>query len=150
MRRGSIRRRCAGNRLEQLAKRCQLQTVTTSQLVDGISEPDKRLDTRKTTGVYDYCYMFTPKSPKLKSFQARSWGISRGVRSNPSNPPHLRAWLRSTNIANCVFHSFLSYTAIMLNIVTIHAISKTSSLPNTLKTFLLSLTVSDVGVGLLS
>ena len=38
----------------------------------------------------------------------------------------------------------------MLNIVTIHAISKTSSLPNTLKTFLLSLAVSDVGVGLLS
>ena len=61
-----------------------------------------------------------------------------------------RASLRSTNIANCVFHSFLSYTAIMLNIVTIHAISKTSSLPNTLKTFLLSLAVSDVGVGLLS
>ena len=38
----------------------------------------------------------------------------------------------------------------MLNIVTIHAIRKTSSLPKTLKTVLLSLAVSDVGVGLLS
>ena len=36
----------------------------------------------------------------------------------------------------------------MLNIITIHAIRKTSLLSNTLKTFLLSLAVSDVGVGL--
>jgi len=36
----------------------------------------------------------------------------------------------------------------MFNIVTIHAIRKTSSLPKTLKTLLLSLAVSDVGVGL--
>ena len=57
--------------------------------------------------------------------------------------------LRSTYIANCVFNSFLSYTAIMLNIVTIHAIRKISSLPKTLRTLLLSLAVSDVGVGLL-
>ena len=56
--------------------------------------------------------------------------------------------LRSTIITNCVFNSFLSYTAIMLNIITIHAIRKTSSLPKTLKTLLLSLAVSDVGVGL--
>ena len=55
----------------------------------------------------------------------------------------------STNIANSVFNSFLSYTAIMLNIATIHAVRKTSSLPKTLKTLLLSLAVSDVGVGLL-
>ena len=58
--------------------------------------------------------------------------------------------LRSTYIANCVFNSFLSYTAIMLNIITIHAMRKTLSLPKTLKTLLLSLAVSDVGVGLLS
>ena len=58
--------------------------------------------------------------------------------------------LRSTYIANCVFNNFLSYTAIMLNIVTIHAIRKTSSLPKTLKSLLLSLAVSDIGVGLLS
>ena len=37
----------------------------------------------------------------------------------------------------------------MLNIVTIHAVRKTSSLPKTLKTLLFSLAVSDVGVGLL-
>jgi len=37
----------------------------------------------------------------------------------------------------------------MLNIVTIHAIRKTLSIPKTLKTLLLSLAVSDVGVGLL-
>ena len=55
----------------------------------------------------------------------------------------------ATNIANCVCNSFLSYTAIMLNIVTIQAIRKISSLPKTLKTLLLSLAVSDVGVGLL-
>ena len=54
--------------------------------------------------------------------------------------------LQSTYVANCVFNSFLCYTAIMLNLVTIHAIRKTSSLP---KTLLLSLAVSDVGVGLL-
>ena len=52
-------------------------------------------------------------------------------------------------VVNCVMNSFLSYTSIMLNIVTIHAIRKTSLLPKTLKTLLLSLAVSDVGVGLL-
>ena len=57
--------------------------------------------------------------------------------------------LYSANIANCVFNSFLCYTAIMLNIVTIHAIRKNTSLPKTLKTLLLSLAVSDVSVGLL-
>jgi len=57
--------------------------------------------------------------------------------------------LRSAYIANCVFNTFLSYTAIMLNIVTIHAIRKASSLSKTLKTLLLSLAVSDLGVGLL-
>ena len=51
-------------------------------------------------------------------------------------------------IANCVFNAFFSYTAIMLNILTIHAMRKASSLPKTLKTLLLSLAVSDLGVGL--
>ncbi|KAL9980382.1 hypothetical protein ACROYT_G008960 [Oculina patagonica] len=50
-------------------------------------------------------------------------------------------------VANCVLNAFLSYTAIMLNIVTIHAIRKTSSLPKPLKALLLSLAVSDLGVG---
>ena len=57
--------------------------------------------------------------------------------------------LRSTYFPNSIFNCFLSYTAIMLNIVSILAIRKTSSLPKTLKTLLLSLAVSDVGVGLL-
>ena len=56
--------------------------------------------------------------------------------------------LPSTYIANCVFNNFLTYTAIVLNIVTIYAVRKTLMLPKTLKTFLLSLAVSDVGVGL--
>ena len=58
--------------------------------------------------------------------------------------------LRSTCIANCVFNIFLTYTAFMLNIVTIYAIYKTSTMPNTLKTLLLSLACSDVAVGLFS
>ena len=57
--------------------------------------------------------------------------------------------LHSTYVANCVFSSFLCYTAIMLNIVTIYAIRRTSSLPKTLRTLLLSLAVSDVCVGLM-
>ena len=53
-----------------------------------------------------------------------------------------------TFISNCVINSFLSYTATMMNIVTIHAMRKTS-LPKPLKSLLLSLAVSDLGVGLL-
>lgn len=56
--------------------------------------------------------------------------------------------LFSTYVANCVFNNFLCYTAIVLNIVAIHSIKKTSSLPQTLKTLLVSLALSDVGVGL--
>ena len=55
----------------------------------------------------------------------------------------------SPYIANCVFNVFLSYTAVMLNSVTIHAVRKTSSLPKPLKTLLLSMAVSDLGVGLI-
>jgi len=49
-----------------------------------------------------------------------------------------------------VFNAFSAYTAIMLNTLTIHAIRKASSLPKPLKTLLLSLVVSDLGVGLLA
>ena len=52
-------------------------------------------------------------------------------------------------VANCVFNSFLCYTTIILNIVTIHAIRKTALLPKPLRTLLLSLAASDVGVGVL-
>ena len=57
--------------------------------------------------------------------------------------------LYSTLIVNCILNAFLSYTAIVLNIVAVQALRKTSSLPTPLKTLLLSLTVSDLGVGLL-
>ena len=57
--------------------------------------------------------------------------------------------LYSSYVPICVFNLFSCYTAIMLNSVTIHAIRKTSSLPKTLKTLLLSLAVSDLCVGLL-
>ena len=56
----------------------------------------------------------------------------------------------SALIANIVINGFLCYTNIMMNIVTIHALRKTSSLPKLLKTLLLSLAVSDVCAGLLS
>ena len=55
--------------------------------------------------------------------------------------------LRSTYITNCIFNNLSTYSAIMLNILTIYAVRKTSSLPRTLKTLLLSLAVSDIGVG---
>ena len=61
---------------------------------------------------------------------------------NEANP------LYSTSIFTCVVNAFSAYTAIMLNILTIHAMRKTSSLPKPLKTLLLSLAVSDLGVGL--
>ena len=56
---------------------------------------------------------------------------------------------RPALVANCVFNSFLSYTNIFLNIITIHAIRKTALLPKLLRTLLLSLVATDVGVGLL-
>ena len=56
--------------------------------------------------------------------------------------------LYSSYVAICVFNLFSCYTAITLNSVTIHAIRKTSSMPKTLKTLLLSLAISDLCVGL--
>ena len=58
--------------------------------------------------------------------------------------------LRSTFITNCIFNNFLTHTSIMLNIVTIYAIHKTSAMAKTLKTLLLSLAFSDLAVGLFS
>ena len=56
----------------------------------------------------------------------------------------------SSYLLVCLLNAFLSYTATMLNIVTIHAIRKTPSLSKNLKTLLLSLAVSDLGVGLVA
>ena len=57
--------------------------------------------------------------------------------------------LHSSYIVNCMFNGLSAFTAIMSSVLTIHAIRKTSSLPTPLKTLLLSLAVSDLGVGLL-
>ena len=57
--------------------------------------------------------------------------------------------LYSWQIVNCVFNAFLSITAIIFNSVTIQALRRTSSLSKPLRTLLLSLAVSDLGVGLL-
>ena len=57
--------------------------------------------------------------------------------------------LHLTLVVNCVFNAFFSFTTIVLNILTIQALRKTQSLGKTLKTLLLSLVVSDLGVGLL-
>ena len=58
--------------------------------------------------------------------------------------------LRSAIIVNCVLNAFLSYTATALNSVTLLALRKSSkTLPKPLRTLLLSLAVSDLGVGLL-
>ena len=56
----------------------------------------------------------------------------------------------SLHLVGCLLNAFLSYTSTMLNIVTIHAIRKTPSLSKNLKTLLLSLAVSDLGVGLVA
>ena len=57
--------------------------------------------------------------------------------------------LHPTFVANCAINAFLSFTAIALNVITIQALRKARSLSKTLKTLLLSLAVSDIGVGLL-
>ena len=54
-----------------------------------------------------------------------------------------------TLVANCFFNAFLLFTTLVLNIITIQALRKVSSFPKPLKTLLLSLAVSDLGVGLL-
>ena len=50
----------------------------------------------------------------------------------------------------CILNANFSYTATILNIVTIYPIMKTPSLSKNFKTLLLSLAVSDLGVGLLA
>ena len=53
-------------------------------------------------------------------------------------------------IINVVANSFSCYTTIMLNIVLIFALRRTSSLPKTLKALILSVAVSDLGTGLVA
>ena len=53
------------------------------------------------------------------------------------------------NVFSIAMNSFTSYAAIMLNIVAIIALRKTPSLPKPLKVLLLSISVSDLCIGLL-
>ena len=52
-------------------------------------------------------------------------------------------------IATCVFNAFFGFTAITFNIVTILALRKPLTIPRAVKTLLMSVAVSDLGVGLL-
>ena len=79
---------------------------------------------------------------KFKLYNEWSWPPL--LKMNEADP------LYSSVIVNCVFNAFSAYTAIMLNILTIHAMRKTSSLTQPFKTLLLSLAVSDLCVGLLA
>ena len=54
-----------------------------------------------------------------------------------------------SSISNMVFNVVLCCTAVTLNSVTIYALRKTPSLPMPLKVLLLSLAISDLGVGIL-
>ena len=55
---------------------------------------------------------------------------------------------KASLVLNCVVNSFLSYATVMLNIVLIFALRRTSSLPKTLKALILSVALSDIGIGL--
>ena len=52
-------------------------------------------------------------------------------------------------VANAVINALSSPASVVLNIITVQALRKTPSIPKNLKTLLLSLAVSDLGVGLL-
>ena len=62
----------------------------------------------------------------------------------------VRAMMQALLIANSVFNAFFSFTAITLNFVTILALRKPLTIPRAVKILLLSLAVSDLGVGLLA
>ena len=56
---------------------------------------------------------------------------------------------KASLVLNCVVNSFLSYATVMLNIVLIFALRRTSSLPKTLKALILSVALADIGMGIL-
>ena len=89
--------------------------------------------------------MLTPQAHIMNDSNCEVWMYSFAKTTEPKV-------LRFTYILNCTLNIFLSLSAILLNAVTMYAMQKTPSLPKTLKnlkTLLLSLAVSDVGVGLL-
>ncbi|CAH3173947.1 unnamed protein product [Porites lobata] len=56
---------------------------------------------------------------------------------------------KASLVLNCVVNSFLSYATVMLNILLIVALRRTSSLPKTLKALILSVALADIGMGIL-
>ena len=56
---------------------------------------------------------------------------------------------KASLVLNCVVNSFLSYATVMLNIVLIFALRRTSSLPKTLKALILRVALADIGMGIL-
>ena len=84
------------------------------------------------------------------SFDLGSTNKSLQFLYNLSQWQERRVCIQRWSCTNCIFNVFLLYTAIALNIITIQALRKTSSLPRTLKTLLLSLAASDLAVGLLA
>ena len=55
-----------------------------------------------------------------------------------------------SHLTTSILNAYFSYNATTLNVVAIYAIRKTPSLSKNFKTLLLSLAVSDLGVGLLA
>ena len=96
------------------------------------------------------------RTTRLENVYCSIWGrimnnslCGTQLQNSSSTASQVEDPLYSVIIANIVFNGCLCYTTIMMNIVTIHALRKTSSLSKPLKTLLLSLAVSDLGVGLL-
>ena len=89
----------------------------------------------------------TPEGLKTLELMEKAQGFHEVLLYRPRGTEYeiLRPWY----IANCVFNAFLTITTIFSNGITIQALRRTSSLPQSLKTLLLSLAVSDLGVGLL-
>ena len=59
--------------------------------------------------------------------------------------------LYSNTLVACILNSILAFTAVVLNVLIILALRKNPSFPRkTLKTLLLSMSVSDLGVGLVA
>ena len=97
----------------------------------------------------DLSYMFCVKSELDRIMNNSSCAGAQVQNSSSEDLQVIGKPLYSSLVVNIVFNCLLCYTTNMLNIITIHALRKTSSLSKPLKTLLLNLTVSDLGVGLL-
>lgn len=102
----------------------------------------------KTRGILSGLYPFKTKFLITKGTQTEKGLKKRKVCSATYIVENFEE-LYWSYFANCVFNAILSYSATMLNIVTIQALRKTASLPSVLRTLLLNLAVSDLGVGAL-